>query len=275
MIPQAFINEWYNLAPWSLEAQVEQDLILSRAIVEIFSNPFLSESLAFRGGTALHKLFIQPSGRYSEDIDLVQINEGPIGPILTALRNQLDPWLGYPKWKLKNGRATFIYRFQTDSEPVTFMRLKVEINTREHFTVLGLLQKTYEVKSGWFNKNAIVTTYLLEELLGTKLRALYQRKKGRDLFDLAAALTHFPSLEIPKLIQCFNYYMEFKDSKISRAMFEANMADKIDDPAFTQDIISLLPGNMSAEYDPLIEMERVQKYIISHLSGEAWKGETK
>ncbi len=53
MIPQAFITEWRQRAPWSQDAQVEQDLIISRAMVEIFSHPLLTENLAFRGGTAL------------------------------------------------------------------------------------------------------------------------------------------------------------------------------------------------------------------------------
>jgi hypothetical protein len=57
MIPQAYINEWQTVAPWVLDAQIEQDLIISRAICEIFSDPQLASSLAFRGGTALHKLF--------------------------------------------------------------------------------------------------------------------------------------------------------------------------------------------------------------------------
>ena len=147
MIPQAYINEWRSTAPWLTEAQAEQDLILSRAIIEIFSAPLLKKSLAFRGGTALHKLFIQPPARYSEDIDLVQIEEGAIGPIFEALRNQLNPWLGIPKWKLKDGRATFIYRFESESYPITPMRLKIEINTREHFSVLGLENKSFEVNN--------------------------------------------------------------------------------------------------------------------------------
>src|SRR3990167_9115696 len=133
MIPQAFINEWQQFAPWSSEAQVEQDLVLSRAIIEIFSHPLLARALAFRGGTALHKLFVQPAARYSEDIDLVQITEGPIGPILEALRVQLNPWLGEPRWKSNKGRVTLMYRFDSESQPITPMRLKVEINTREDF----------------------------------------------------------------------------------------------------------------------------------------------
>ena len=53
---------------WPDDIQVEQDLILSRILMEIFSDPFLNKELAFRGGTALHKLFFSPPARYSEDI---------------------------------------------------------------------------------------------------------------------------------------------------------------------------------------------------------------
>lgn len=53
MIPTANILDWRSKAPWINDGQVEQDLILSRVIVEIFSDPLLSSMLAFRGGTAL------------------------------------------------------------------------------------------------------------------------------------------------------------------------------------------------------------------------------
>ena len=75
MIPYDNIIAWTTHAPWLTDAQVEQDLILSRALLAIYSDQELSNKLAFRGGTALHKLFINPAGRYSEDIDLVQIDE--------------------------------------------------------------------------------------------------------------------------------------------------------------------------------------------------------
>ena len=41
MIPEAAITHWRNVAPWPQDAQVEQDLILSRALVEIFREPSL------------------------------------------------------------------------------------------------------------------------------------------------------------------------------------------------------------------------------------------
>jgi len=73
-------------APWKLDAQVDQDLVISRALVEIFRAPGLADSLAFRGATALYKLHLLPPARYSEDIDLVQVTPGSIGPTLKGIR---------------------------------------------------------------------------------------------------------------------------------------------------------------------------------------------
>ena len=106
---------------------------LARIIIEIYANPLLREHLVFRGGTALHKLFLSPAGRYSEDVDLVQIHAGPIGLLLEELRKTLSPWLGKPKWKLSEGRATLYYRFTAEEPVAQTMRVKIEINTREHF----------------------------------------------------------------------------------------------------------------------------------------------
>jgi predicted nucleotidyltransferase component of viral defense system len=272
MIPQAFITEWQAFAPWATEAQVEQDLVLSRVLVAIYSHPLLENSLAFRGGTALHKLFIQPSARYSEDIDLVQINGGPIGPILEALRTQLNHWLGQPRWKTNQGRATLVYRFDSEISPVTSMRVKIEINTREHFTTLGFIKKSFELSSRWFSQKVVVTTFHLEELLATKLRALYQRKKGRDLFDLILVLKKHPDFDIEKMLHSFAQYMAFDQTKVTRAEFELNLAAKLKDNAFTNDILPLLPPTENRSYNPLDEFYSVQEKILNLLPGESWKG---
>lgn len=77
MIPRAHITAWRSVAPWPSNEQVEQDLVLSRALVTMFSEGVVAEQALFRGGTALHKLFFPAGGRYSEDIDLVQRDAGP------------------------------------------------------------------------------------------------------------------------------------------------------------------------------------------------------
>jgi predicted nucleotidyltransferase component of viral defense system len=103
VIPRDYITEWRAQVPWVQDIQVEQDLVICRALVELFSNPVIAKALAFRGGTALYKLYIKPPARYSEDIDLVQMTAEPAGPVMEAIRSVLDPWLGTPRWKQTAG----------------------------------------------------------------------------------------------------------------------------------------------------------------------------
>ncbi len=263
MIPRAHITAWRGTAPWATDAQVEQDLVISRALVDLYSNDLLAQELTFRGGTALQKLHFDPPARYSEDIDLVQVNPGPIGPVLQAIRSCLEPWLGEPRWKQSRGRATFVYRFESEAKPVTPLKLKVEINTREHFTVLGLRHFRFVVNNPWFRGKTELLTYETEELLATKVRALYQRKKGRDLFDLSEALSAMPDLDTQAIVDCFLRYMEHDGLRITRTQFESNLAEKIDNDVFVRDVPPLLASGIS--YDPRRALELVQRDLISKL----------
>ena len=132
-------------APWRSDAKVEQDLVICRTVVEIFRHPVLSKLLVFRGGTALHKLYFQPPRRYSEDVDMVQIEAGPVGPIFDALRDALTPYLGKPQRKQGPGVVTLTYRISSEMPPVLQLKLKVEINSREHFAALGVRRQAFAV----------------------------------------------------------------------------------------------------------------------------------
>ncbi|MFO0696692.1 MAG: nucleotidyl transferase AbiEii/AbiGii toxin family protein [Polyangiales bacterium] len=269
MIPRDFITEWRDRAPWVLDRQVEQDLVISRALVELFSREPIARSLAFRGGTALYKLHMKPAARYSEDIDLVQTSPAGIGGVLDAIHAALDPWLGRPKWKQTEGRVTLIYRFESDDVPPVGLKLKVEINSREHFTVYGLERRRFEVTSRWFTGVAHLHTYELDELLGTKLRALYQRKKGRDLFDLALALER-GDVSPDRIVEVFAKYMEAEGTKVTRAMFEQNLVAKRKDPIFTADMTPLLAHGHAWDFDDAFD--RVWTGLVARLSGDAWRG---
>ncbi len=265
MIPKAYIDAWRSVAPWSESSQVEQDLVLSRAVVELFSNDFIKENLAFRGGTALHKLFLYPQARYSEDIDLVQLKSGPAKPMLEAIRDQLL-FLGgkdHRKVKQNEHNCTVYYQFETEMSPPPAMRVKIEINTREHFNVLGLLKEPFSVDNPWFQGSTEITAYQPEEILGTKLRALYQRKKGRDLFDLYYALENL-DVNLDKIIECFHAYMDQEENKTPTAReFELNLEEKMRDTEFVGDITALLrPG---IEYDQDESYRKIMNIIISRL----------
>lgn len=239
MIPADLVLQWRQHAPWAADRQVEQDLVIARALVELFSRDEIASALAFRGGTALHKLYLRPAARYSEDIDLVQTAAGAIGPVLDAIHRALDPWLGKPKWKQSEGRATLIYRYTSEDIPRVPMKLKVEINTREHFTVFGLRRERFEVRSPWFTGSADVPTYALDELLGTKLRALHQRKKGRDLFDLALAL-RTGSISTDRIVTAFLRYIDADEVRVTREAFEDSLTRKMSDAVFAADMDNLL-----------------------------------
>jgi predicted nucleotidyltransferase component of viral defense system len=262
MLPRRFIEEWKEYAPWPDDSQVEQDLIIEKSLIEIFSHPYLYERLAFRGGTALHKLYLKPQVRYSEDIDLVQIKSEPIKDTISALRKQLD-FLGKPRVKQKVNNNTLVFRFESEIPPIINLRLKVEINCREHLTVLGYKEVKHSVDNSWTSGSCKLVTYEPEEMLGTKLRALYQRKKGRDLFDLYYAIKNM-HLDIPKVLHCYAEYMAFSvDSPPTRRQYLRNLEEKMEDPDFQGDIFALLrPGT---EYDQSEAFTIVIDELIEHI----------
>ena len=265
MIPRAYITEWTQYAPWKSNEQVEQDLVISRALVGIFSDAFLSKELAFRGGTALHKLYLQPQPRYSEDIDLVQVNEGPIGPILDRIRTLLDPiFESKAKYKKTLISNKLTYRFQSEFPPVQPMRLKIEVNCREHFTELGFVNVPFEVNSRWFTGLCEINTYQLEELIGTKLRALYQRSKGRDLYDLYKALVKVNDLDIHKVIRCYQAYMNHSEGEIpTQEIYIRNIEEKMNNPEFLGDTIALI--RQDEEWDVVEAYNLVKVEILKRL----------
>ncbi len=270
MIPEANIIHWRKFAPWPNDAQVEQDLIISRALVEIFNHIFLREQLAFRGGTALYKIFLNKTSRYSEDIDLVLVKDQEYGPIIDALRKVLTPWLGTPNVKTRSGKITLRFKFTTEIQPVQDMKLKVEINTEECFSILGLEKKQFKVESPWFNGETKISTFRAEELLGTKLRALYQREKGRDLFDMETAHNNL-TLNVDQVVDCFIKYTKKQGLNITRAQYEQNLASKKISKKFLNDITPLLRSGQSYEMDSGFQL--VESKYINKLSGDPWKGQ--
>jgi predicted nucleotidyltransferase component of viral defense system len=246
MIPRADITAWREHAPWPFNEQVEQDLVISRALVEIYSDDFLKQRLAFRGGTALHKIYLKPAARYSEDIDLVQISPEPIGETIDRLRERLA-FLGKAKIKQGDMMTTMIYRFESEIAPIVPMKLKVEINCREHFTLEGYQNTPFSINTNWFKGTCEVVTFTIEELLATKLRALYQRKQGRDLFDLDHALKNHKIIP-QRITNGFAEYVKRGGHSITKEDYLKNVDDKLNDGEFQGDITSLLRPEVEFEF---------------------------
>lgn len=231
-------------------------------MVELFSDEFLSRNLAFRGGTAIHKLYLKPQSRYSEDIDLVQTIAGPFGPIADRIQERLA-FLGIPRKNQKENNFTLLYRFETEFEPVKTMKVKIETNCREHDAVLGLKKYPFQVDSSWFKGSAEVTTYRLEEIAATKLRALYQRSKGRDLYDLFRILNSDINIDVPLMIAVYRNYMELLNQPPTAKIFFRNLEQKMNDPDFVRDTDAILLPN--EVYDPHLAYEIVKTRILEML----------
>lgn len=268
MIPLAHIQEWAATTPWREPRQVEQDLIICRALCDIFNEPFLAERLAFRGGTAIHKLLFRQPLRYSEDIDLVQVHSEPIGPTVNALRDALS-WLGPFKRDTAAHSLHLVYRFIPEAEPTVKAKVKVEVNTREHDHLYGLRAYPFAVANSWFTGQASVVSFEPEELFGTKLRALLQRRKGRDLFDFHAGFEQL-TLDAARVIAVFDYYMAQDGTAISRANAEERLLGKLT-RSLTEDIAPLLaPGVTYGETEALDAFARVWFELVAGMKGEPW-----
>lgn len=265
MIPRDFITSWRKTVPWVQDALVEQDLVISRALIDIYSRPALAKALAFRGGTALYKLHLPPA-RYSEDIDLVQTEPGAIGIVIDELRGALS-WLGEPARKQNEGRVTLTFKFLSEDAPPLPLKLKVEINTREHFAVYGHTDVAFAVDNRWFKGAAHIRSFALDELLATKMRALYQRKKGRDLLDLDLALQR-DDVDAARIVAAFQKYMSHEAHPVTRAMFERNLAEKLGDDRFTADLGPLLASGFT--WEPTNAAARVGA-LVALLPGEPWQ----
>jgi predicted nucleotidyltransferase component of viral defense system len=262
MILRGYIIEWNETVPWSDMHQVEQDLIISRVLVALYKDEFLAKRLAFRGGTAIHRLYIDPQARYSEDIDLVQILAEPIGPTLDRLRDVLS-FLGTPSTQRKASNNTMVFRIQSTFPPETSLRLKIEINCKEHFSVFDYKKLLYSIKSSWFTGDCELTTFDFNELVGTKMRALYQRRKGRDLFDLYLAASS-PLLDPRLAVGCFHRYMEFSDIKApSKTEYARNLDEKMKNPRFLSDMNEIIRPEL--DYDPFVALEVVKEAFVDNL----------
>jgi predicted nucleotidyltransferase component of viral defense system len=237
LIPRAYITHWGNRAPWPTETQIEQDLILSRLIVEIANHDVLASEVALRGGTCMHKLHLPAPLRYSEDIDYVRRTEGGVAPIMAAIR-EVATGAGL----VENG---YEQNFQMvhmvfDAEPtsgVGRIRVKVETNIRETDSFEARETLPYQVDSPWWSGNADVPTFSIEELMGTKFRALYQRRKGRDVFDLWLALTRLDA-DVERIMGAFRHYIG--DNIFGFADLARNLKDKLANREFLADLDQLL-----------------------------------
>jgi predicted nucleotidyltransferase component of viral defense system len=264
--------------PWPSQRQVEQDLVLCRSMAAIFNDKFLHGQVAMRGGTLLHKVHLAPPCRYSEDIDLVVFGSRPEQHIRRALARVLEPVLGGPRSSVWDSLRLAIrntvrpsrvlrmtYLIPSVSEPALPLEIIVEANVTERKPHLPIVELPFEFTFAGERVQTRVNGYDIHEMLGTKLRALFQRRRGRDLFDLYWALTQAqPPVRPEKIVQCFLYYLEREGSVAGRAEFVGILRSHLTDAGFCSDMNQLL--RVGVAYDPKTAGECLEHQLLRLLS---------
>jgi predicted nucleotidyltransferase component of viral defense system len=285
LIPLNELIAWRKHAPWSNDWMVEQDYLLSQAVEVIFADPKLSKQLAMRGGTVLHKGHLKPASRYSEDIDLVATSSRSKKGITEDLVKALRPLLGEPSeiiktwvtltlrnWRSKSQIARLTYVYDPTDTHLAQGKLKVEVNLNESVSVYPISKVSIDVpKPNRRIQRINVPSYDLDEMLGTKMRALLQREHGRDLYDLwrAWVVSQQPGSSVTvnpaRVGAAFRYYLTQEGSTYSANDALKEIERRMKSKKFLQDMNGYLPSGVS--YSPHDAAEHFKQVFHPHIDG--------
>jgi predicted nucleotidyltransferase component of viral defense system len=220
----------------------ELDFRLIQALQAVYKTPFLRDRLYLKGGTALNKLYLPGTNRLSVDLDLNAI--GPkeqvlrertsIGEAVAAVLAQQDP--GYNltyRWRYDQVTLYARYSPLTAAAP---QRLKLEISFIERFAILGRAERSLFASP--LDEPLVVNTFHLEELVSTKLRALFDRRKGRDIYDLYRVTDlHLNRPAIRKMVL---YHFLRANKVFHYPTFVRNVERKMAERGFSDDVRGLI-----------------------------------
>ena len=263
--------------PWPSQRQVEQDLLLCRAMVALFNDDFLRTQLAMRGGTLLHKVYLPPPARYSEDIDLVVFGDRPEDHIRKALTRVLREVLGNPTTSVWGALSLAIrntvkpsrvlrmtYSVPSVTERGIGLEIVVEANVTERRPHRPIVAIPFEFPFRDTLLGTKINGYDLHEMLGTKMRALFQRRRGRDLFDLYWALTMSkPAVDPAAVVESFQHYLRQEGGRPSRAEFTQLLKGHLADRGFCSDMQPMLRAGVV--YDPREAGDYVKNRLLDLL----------
>jgi len=197
MISNAAINQ--RVREWSLRHDVvEKDYVLGWLLWGIGSDPLLAETWVFKGGTCLKKCYIE-TYRFSEDLDFTVTPDGPIEPdellpILTGILERVGDESGIdftvreprlrqrPRGGSVEGRV--YYRGPLGSPSAASIKLDL---SREEVLVRPATRRPIAhpfAPEEHLPDPAEVTCYSFEEVFAEKLRAMGERSRPRDLYDI-------------------------------------------------------------------------------------------
>jgi len=240
------IRKWADVLKVKDLRLAELDLRLLEALKAIYSDSFLSERLYLKGGTALNKLYIKETSRLSVDLDFNAIGEKErVLKERKAVRSKITERLKEQDSNYKIGsrsryELTTIHAIYDSLFGGEKQRIKIEISNIERFAILGRAKK--DITIPFSNERFWVSTYEPEELIATKLRALYSRLKGRDIYDLYFA----SDLELDEVIlrKLVIYYFYRSKKIFTPGLLFKNIREKFESRKYVDDVSGFIRSDM-------------------------------
>jgi predicted nucleotidyltransferase component of viral defense system len=186
---------------------VEKDYILGWVLAGIARDEELSRAWLFKGGTCLKKCFFE-TYRFSEDLDFTVVEPAQLDRdfLLTRFR-ALGAWLydmtgielpaellRFDVYDMKTGgragEGRIAYRGPIAPRGGDLPRIKIDLTADEHVVLPSIIRPVTHPYSDATEGGITARCYAFEELFGEKVRALAQRARPRDLYDVINLFRH-------------------------------------------------------------------------------------
>ena len=169
-------------------AAVEKDFVISVILLLISELPEFSKysrKMAFRGGTCIKKVYFPDETRFSEDLDFTSLTIDESNSFLEEVKHLIGRNLGITTFErteieYQNERGLDFTLYYTS---LLQQRNHIAFNLSTATPVEEPKKMKVEV-SPYFKGSPKVPTMSLNEIVAEKMRALLQRKKPRDVFDI-------------------------------------------------------------------------------------------
>lgn len=259
------IRSWADEIGTANQLLAEQDFRLVHLLAAIAENTDTAQKLYLKGGTAINKLYLQDRGlsRLSVDLDFNHIGSKEqvfkernevINQLLKIIQSHNNTYhLEVSEKRYEQTTIRAAYTSLAGSAP---QRIKIEISHVERFPILPTLMKPLSLPR---EGKVAVTTYKLEELISTKIRALYDRLKGRDVYDMWSA-NRVESLDKTAVRKLFLYYF-YRDRKVfNPKTFAQRMQKAISENTISDDVSGFVRPNLS------FDLRQASKDVVNWLS---------
>lgn len=191
---------------------IEKDYVLGWMLAAISAMPQLNQTWVFKGGTCLRKCFYE-TYRFSEDLDFTIIGGGPEAPDkLLPIFEEIRQWLldkngleivvdknSFIRRQNRRGNPTTQGRiaYRGPSNPPSLPKIKFDLTQDEVLVNPAIRRKISHPYSDADYMSGRILSYSIVELLAEKMRALAERCRPRDLYDVVNIHRHLDLLEDP------------------------------------------------------------------------------